>query len=212
MTASALLSLLLVWLAAIVSPGPDVIQVIRLGTRSRAAGMWAAVGVSTGILVWMSASPLGLSAVVSARPGVLAALQLAGGAYLLWMGVAAVRSGAAAPTPTTPAAHPDNDRLNSWQAWRIGAATNLANPKALIFFGAVFAQFIRPDMGAGWTLTILVVLMVTALAWFLLLAQTVRGMARLLVANARIVDTVSGLMLIGLALWMLVDGVRSLAG
>ena len=82
MTPSLFLSLLTVWVAAIVSPGPDVAQVIRLGVRSRAAGVWTGLGIMTGTAVWISASMLGLSALVNTRPELLAVLQLAGGAYL----------------------------------------------------------------------------------------------------------------------------------
>lgn len=38
------------------------------------------------------------------------------------------------------------DDMTGWRAYKLGAVTNLSNPKALVFFGAVFAQFIRPDM------------------------------------------------------------------
>ena len=80
----------------------------------------------------------------------------------------------------------------------------------------MFAQFIRPDMGWGWTLLILVVLDAVALAWFLAwflaLAWAVRGLSRALLRNARIIDAITGLIFLALAVWMLVDGVRTLAG
>lgn len=220
MTASAFASLLVVWVAAVVSPGPDVVQVTRLGVRSKTAGMWAGVGIVTGTIIWMTASLLGLSALINVRPGILAVLQLIGGAYLLWMGAGALRAGLTAPTPGHPtspanptaADKPAEPAVGAARAWRIGTATNLSNPKALLFFGAVFAQFIRPDMGWGWTLLILVVLDAVALAWFLALAWAVRGLSRALLRNARIIDAITGLIFLALAVWMLVDGVRTLAG
>jgi len=41
--------------------------------------------------------------------------------------------------------------LTGWRAYKLGVVTNLSNPKALVFFGALFAQFIRPDMSPTWT-------------------------------------------------------------
>ena len=103
-----------------------------------------------GILGW-------LSAVITARPGVLGALQLIGGLFLVYMGVSSIRSGFAfrsAPTVVVGtedytdqaiAAGSIND-MTGWRAYKLGVVTNLSNPKALVFFGAVFAQFIRPDI------------------------------------------------------------------
>lgn len=92
MTASAFAALLGVWLAAIVSPGPDVVQIIRVGSKDRDAGMACAAGIMAGNTVWILASLLGLSALVQAFPQVLAVLQVVGGGYLLYMGAAAVRA------------------------------------------------------------------------------------------------------------------------
>lgn len=209
MTPSLFLSLLTVWVAAIVSPGPDVAQVIRLGTRSRAAGVWAGVGIMTGTAVWLSASLLGLSALVNSRPGVLAVLQVIGGSYLLWMGAGALRSGFSGRGREQWGQAAAED-FSALRAWRIGTATNLSNPKALLFFGAVFAQFIRPGMGWEWSLIIVAVLMATGVVWFLILASAVHVLSGRLLRNARVIDVLTGLVFMGLALYMLFGGVAEL--
>lgn len=204
-------SLLVVWFAAIASPGPDLVQIIRVGSRSRSAGLWCALGIMVGNTVWISASLLGLSALIGTYPQILLALQLLGGSYLLWMGMGAVRGGWAARRDARTAPRledADAAALSRGQSLWLGVTTNLANPKAVLFFGAVFAQFIRPDMGAAWTASIAVVLIATGLVWFLGFALAVRRLAASLVRNAALIDIITGIIFLGLAMFMLVEGVR----
>lgn len=214
MLISEFIALLAVWIAAVASPGPDLVQIIRLGAKSRAAGVCAALGIMTGNTLWITGSLLGLSALINTYPGILTVLQLLGGAYLLWMGVNATRGGLAArrqpAVPVTPEAGPGPDTGTSTgalQAWRQGLTTNLANPKAVLFFGAVFAQFVRPDMGTGWALAIAVMLILTGVVWFVGFALGVRLLAVKLVRNAAVIDIVSGIIFIALALFMLYSGI-----
>jgi len=222
-----LLALIGVWVAAIASPGPDVVQIARLGVKSRAAGVACAVGIMVGNTFWIAASLLGLSALIQAVPQILAVLQLVGGAYLLWMGIGAIRAGLAArkntagasgagsmdgggaeavPTPdVAPAA-----ALPTSKAFRIGVATNLANPKAVLFFGAVFAQFVTPGMGWEWMLVILLTLVVIGVAWFVGFAVLVDKFAGFLDRHGHVVDVVTGVIFVALAVWMLVEGATSL--
>ncbi len=230
MATGQLLALIGVWIAAIASPGPDVVQIARLGVKSRAAGVACAVGIMVGNTLWIAASLLGLSALIQAVPEILAVLQLVGGAYLLWMGIGAIRAGLAArkntagasgagskgdgagggteaiPTPDVPPAA----ALPTSKAFRIGVATNLANPKAVLFFGAVFAQFVTPGMGWEWMLVILLTLVVIGVAWFVGFAVLVDKFAGFLDRNGHVVDVVTGLIFVALAVWMLVEGATSL--
>lgn len=218
MAVSEFIALLAVWIAAIASPGPDLLQIIRLGAKSRISGVWGALGIMTGNALWICGSLLGLSALINAYPGVLTVLQLLGGAYLLWMGVNATRGGLAtrrqAAVPVTPRADAAADAdagsgaasASAPRAWRLGLTTNLANPKAILFFGAVFTQFVRPEMGAGWAAVIAVVLILTGVAWFVGFALAVRLLAAKLVRNAAAIDIVTGVIFVALALFMLYEG------
>lgn len=218
MTASAFAALLGVWIAAIASPGPDVVQIIRVGSRDRAAGMACAAGIMVGNTAWILASLLGLSALVQAAPRVLAVLQVVGGAYLLHMGAGALRAAQAAwaargsraaetehPAPAAP-------QLTPRRAFGLGVATNLANPKALLFFAAVFAQFVRPDMGWQWMAAIAATLIFTGAAWFVGFAAAVRALARPIQRYGAAIDAVTGAIFSALAVWMLCEGLSALAG
>nr|WP_246875160.1 LysE family translocator [Corynebacterium sp. Marseille-P3884] len=211
-----------VWVAAIASPGPDIVQIARLGVKSRAAGVACAVGIMVGNTFWIAASLLGLSALIQAVPQILAVLQLVGGAYLLWMGIGAVRAGfavrkeaandgTAGDTDAVAAADvPSSAALPTSTAFRIGVATNLANPKAVLFFGAVFAQFVTPGMGWEWMLVILLTLVVIGVAWFVGFAVLVDKFAGFLDRHGHVVDVVTGVIFVALAVWMLVEGATSL--
>lgn len=163
LTAADWLTLAAAWIAAIAMPGPDLFLLLRLGIRDRASALRAALGVMLGNLAWILVSVLGLSALLRAIPGALPALQLAGSAVLIWIGVQSIRAGlgdlrdpAAAQAVRAPSA----------RAFRLGLVTNLSNPKALLFFTALFSQMLPP--GASWwdRGVIVALLVLIGLLWF----------------------------------------------
>lgn len=204
MTVSTYAALVGIWVAAIASPGPDLVQIIRLGAKSRAIGVACAVGIMLGNTVWIAASLLGLSALIKTVPEVLAVLQLIGGIYLLTMGVGAIRAGLSAQKLQVTV-ETDSKELTTAQALRIGVLTNLSNPKAVLFFGAVFAQFITPGMGWEWMLLILITLVVIGFGWFVGFAVLVDKLAGFLARWGHVVDLVTGIVFVALAVWMLVS-------
>ncbi|MCT1564181.1 LysE family translocator [Corynebacterium glucuronolyticum] len=126
-------------------------QIIRIGSASRKLGAVCGLGTTIGNLIWGVASLLGLSALVKTYPVVMDVLALAGSAYLLYMVFTLVRGLVAQRgiNHTTPATRgPDSPST----ALRAGLFTNLSNPKALIFYGALFSQFITPDMSLGFAI------------------------------------------------------------
>lgn len=191
--------------------------------RATRAGLMCALGVCSGTVFWVTASLAGLSAVIAARPSVLGALQLIGGLFLIYMGVSSVRSGFAsrrAPTVVVGteeyteqaiAAGSIND-MTGWRAYKLGVVTNLSNPKALVFFGAVFAQFIRPDMSPTWTVAVAVILLAMSLTWFSTIAFIVRAASRWIAHHSAAIDIVSGLIFAVLGLVMAVEGIIELFG
>lgn len=179
MTVAAYLGLLGVWVTAIASPGPDTVQLIRIGSRSRRAALWVALGISTGNILWPVVTMAGLSALIAAFPWILAVLYLGGGLFLLRMGVLSFRGGwkdyrSRAVVPAVPADQASSESASSAspspmsdaKAWRLGLATNLSNPKALLFFGAVFAQFLPVDITLTERLLVLLLMTIVGVIWF----------------------------------------------
>ncbi|WP_152668945.1 LysE family translocator [Corynebacterium renale] len=103
------------------------------------AGVLCALGIMTGNTGWALASWLGLAALPAQA---IAAVQILGGVFLVWMGVQAVR-----PAPAPAGAGGDGDgsappaQPRERNPFLVGLVTNLANPKALLFFAAIFAQY-----------------------------------------------------------------------
>ena len=83
-----------------------------------------------------------------------------------------------------------------------GLATNLSNPKAILFFGAIFAQFAH----VGWVAA--PVLVLTGIAWFVGFALAVRAMSRAIEHYGKLIDVTTGAIFIALAIWMLWEGLH----
>ncbi|AIT61968.1 LysE family translocator [Corynebacterium doosanense] len=205
MSAAAFASLLAIWIPTIIAPGPDTVQILRLSMKSRRAGVLCALGISTAIAIWIAASLLGLSALVNAYPAVLRVLQIVGGCYLVYMGVQSIRSGLRQRGSVVT--HAPGVDVSAGQAFRIGLWTNLSNPKAVLFFGAIFAQFIRPGMGAGWAFAIFATLVALAIVVFTAMALGVNAASRFLGRAAPYIDIVAGVVFLCVAVWMIYEGV-----
>lgn len=192
-----MIALLATWLAAVASPGPDLFQIIRVGTKDRRAGVLCALGIMVGNTIWITASLLGLSALIETFPQILSVLQLVGGAYLLYMGVGAIKSGLDARKTTV-------QEVKVKDPFRVGLLTNLSNPKAILFFAAIFVQF-----QVGWAAAL--VLVVTGVLWFVGFALAVEKLAGPFQRYGHIVDMVTGAIFAAIAIWMIADGAMGLA-
>ncbi len=154
---------------AAVSPGPAVLLCARLAaTEGMRVGAFYAIGVGIGGCVWALAALLGMSVLFEYVPGVLWAFKIAGGAFLIWLGWKMWRD---APQPladlaTLPAAR------NPMSAVQLGVLTQLANPKAAVFFGAVFVSTVPHHPGIGLILALMLMV-------FLNEAVAIAGFARL---------------------------------
>ncbi|MEU8662340.1 LysE family translocator [Actinoplanes philippinensis] len=125
-------------MVAYIIPGPDFAIILRSATKGARAGFAAAGGAQLGLCVHMGLAALGLAAVLTRNPGVLDAIRLAGGIYLLYLGgrliVATLRRSRAEDTRS--------DQVSARSAFVQGLMTNLTNPKAILFFAAVLPQFV----------------------------------------------------------------------
>lgn len=168
MTPAAFLALATLQLMAAMSPGPAVLMTARTGmTQGLRTGIFLAAGIGAGAVLWAAAALFGLALLFQVAPALLVALKLAGGAYLVWIGWQVWR-GARAPVAVTAA---EALPRGAWAAvWR-GIATQLANPKPVVFFGAVFAGMVPPGTTLPWLLALLAVVFATDFLWNVLVAR-----------------------------------------
>jgi threonine/homoserine/homoserine lactone efflux protein len=124
------------------TPGPDTAYIIgRSVAQGRAAGLMSALGISLGCCMHAVASALGLSAVLAASASAFLVIKLAGGAYLVYLGV---RMLLARPGVVATSAGVDDRRSLKTIFWQ-AALTNVLNPKVILFFLAFIPQFVRAD-------------------------------------------------------------------
>lgn len=124
------------------APGPDNLMVLGLSlARGRRQGAAFGLGCATGCLSHTALAALGVSALIAASPWAFLALKVAGGLYLIWLGVQILRhSGAASTAPK--AAQGDTRAL-----FLRGLLANAVNPKVILFFLAFLPQFVVPARG-----------------------------------------------------------------
>jgi RhtB (resistance to homoserine/threonine) family protein len=127
-----------------ISPGPDLLYILsRTVAQGRRVGLASAAGVCTGAFVHVVAAALGLSAILATSAGAFNLVKYVGAAYLIYLGLKALRS---AGTSFTPHAAPV-PRVSAALAFRQGVLIDVLNPKVAIFFMAFLPQFVRPEAG-----------------------------------------------------------------
>jgi threonine/homoserine/homoserine lactone efflux protein len=131
-------------LFAVTSPGPDFVvvmrQSVRCGTRS---GIWTSLGVGSAILLHVAYCLLGVAFLLSQSPALFNAMKLLAAVYLFYLGVQSIRAslvqrvieGETTLEPT----------LSAVRAFGLGFVTNGLNPKATLFFLALFTVVIDPN-------------------------------------------------------------------
>ncbi len=151
-----------------ITPGADSLYIIsRSVTQGARAGAVAALGIASGCCVHIIAAALGLSALLAASASAFTVIKVIGAAYLIYMGVALLRS-----RPAVDLAHAPLPALSMRKIFAQGLLTNLLNPKIALFFLAFVPQFIDPG-ATDKTLAFLflgAVFNVNGLLWCLLLA------------------------------------------
>jgi threonine/homoserine/homoserine lactone efflux protein len=130
---------------AMIAPGPDMMFVLATGARGGPRiGLLAALGVATSEIVQITAVAAGLSELFVAAPAAFTVLRACGAAYLLYLGVQALRS--ARRSGAVPA-QADRAPVSGRYAYLRGFLTNLVNPKMVTFAVAFLPQFV--DRGLG---------------------------------------------------------------
>ena len=154
------------------APGPDNLMVLSLGmARGRKPGVAFGLGCALGCLNHTLLAALGVSALIAASPPAFTALKVAGGLYLIWLGVQAIRNARAALAAPkhgkTPAETPGKLFVK-------GLVANAINPKVILFFLAFLPQFVVSQRGhVAWQIaqlgalfTVETVVIFGAIGWF----------------------------------------------
>jgi len=131
-----------------IAPGPDVAFILTHTARGgRKAGFAAMLGIWTGAFGHVLFAAIGLSALIVASATAYSAVKYAGAAYLVWLGIQALRSKGAFSVDADPLGR-NAPATPLRRIFMQGALIDLLNPKVAIFFLAFLPQFVEPGAGA----------------------------------------------------------------
>ena len=182
-------------LLIVIAPGLDTAMVLRTAAvDGRRSGLFAAIGIGLGSLVWGVAVSLGLGALLRMLPLAFVALQWAGAAYLVWLGVRMLRATRASVQPL-PGGDATPGTARPIDALLRALGGNLLNPKVGLFYLTLLPQFIPHGADiAPWSLLLTCVHVALAVLWFTVLAASTATLAHILQRQAvkRGIDLVTG--------------------
>ena len=194
----------LIHLVALVSPGPDFVVACRNTLMySRSIGIYTAVGFGLGICVHISYAVFGLSWLIANNELIFTVIQYLGAFYLILIGIQSLWSFQSQIGQETPAA---SSRISPFRAVRIGFITNVLNPKATLFFLSLFSTMLNPTVGELTLIVIAVLLVLTTIIWFSLVAILISHprFTTVLKLYEKTVHQFFGVLLIGIGVIILV--------
>jgi threonine/homoserine/homoserine lactone efflux protein len=197
----------------IVTPGPDTALVIRNALRGGwPAASMTALGVGLGSLVWAAAAVLGLALLLQQSPRAFLLLKIAGAAYLAYLGIRSVIEGLRRRDRDDAQPAPGGRYPVTHGSFQQGLLNNLLNPKAGAFFITVLPQFAGPADPASRLALLMLVYEALVIGWLSAYGYLVSRAGRLLTAPGaqRWLHGITGLILIGLAVRLLLEGPATL--
>ncbi|OXS14641.1 lysine transporter LysE [Zobellella denitrificans] len=181
-----------------ISPGPSLALVIRNTVRGgQGHGVATALGHGLGVGLYALITALGLALLITKTPLLFDLIRYGGAAFLAWLGLKALlaRPGDAGGRQGS---HSVRGRRGAFEGFMVA----FLNPQLAIFFLALFSQFVRAD--TGWQQGGIMMLTAGGIdaLWYVLVALALsRGPVLVwLQAKLRMIDKLSGLVLLGLAL------------
>ncbi|EKK7694918.1 LysE family transporter [Cronobacter sakazakii] len=182
------------------SPGPDFFLVIKNAARyPRSAAMMTAAGVIAGVVTHMTYCVAGIAVVITTTPWLFGALKYVGAAYLVWLGVNALL----ARGTTSLALDGVAQEITSLKkAFIQGYLCNLLNPKATLFFLAMFTQVLNVNSGLMEKLWYAGIIVALTLVWWPLLVLLIQSqpVRRGLTKAQKVIDKLLGGMLLALGI------------
>lgn len=181
-----------------ISPGPSLALIIRNTVQGgRLHGVATGLGHGVGVGVYALITALGLALLITRTPWLFQAIQYGGALFLAWLGLKALLAQASSQLEAETAHAPSGQR-----GALEGLAVSFLNPQLAIFFVALFSQFVHQD--TGWREGILMMLTAGGIdaLWYSLVALLLSHGPVLtqLKLRARLIDKLSGLILLGLAI------------
>ena len=182
-----------------ISPGPSLALIIRNTVQGgQGHGVATALGHGLGVGIYALITALGLSVLITQTPLLFDLIRYGGAAFLAWLGIKALLAKPASGDSADETVHAARGRQGAFEGFMVA----FLNPQLAIFFIALFSQFVHAD--TGWREGSIMMLTAGGIdaLWYVLVALVLsRGpVLAWLKAKSFVIDKISGLVLLGLAL------------
>lgn len=164
-------------LLAVASPGPDFAVVVQHSLRfSRKTAYWTSIGIGLGILIHVGYAALGIGLLLQSNVWIYQTVLGLGATYLIWLGLQALSSRDPSNDSRSnqlvdrASPHHPARQLSSMQALKVGFLTNVLNPKATLFFLALFTAVVSPETPAAVLIIYALWLATATTLWFMLVS------------------------------------------
>ena len=197
---SALISIGLVQMLAVISPGPSFLITARTAVaRSRFDGVKVALGLGAGTVIWAAAALLGLNVVFRAVPILFLGMKIVGALFLMWIAYQIFRHA------SDPIAMDEASDEAVASPFLKGFLTQISNPKVAVFFGSIFIAMLPSAVPLWMTLALIAMVTFNEIWWYSVVALFFgAGPVRRFYIKAKVwIDRVTGLFLGALGLRLL---------
>ncbi len=198
-----LASLMAIFAFAIVSPGADLAMVMRQSLMNgRRAAIITSFGVGTSLMFHVTYTILGLGLIISQSIYLFNIVKWCGVAYLLYIGIKALRAGKTDMTVETAGAEASDKRQSGLKAFGLGFAANALNPKPVFFFLSIFSTVVSAHTPIMIKFGYGLIMASCLIAWFVgvSLFMTTPKMRAAFSRASQWIDRASGLVFIALGL------------
>lgn len=203
---SMLLTICALHFVAQLSPGPDVLLVAKSSaSTTRANTVKIILGISAGVVVWVTLTLLGFTVLLEQWPWIQQVLMLIGGLFLAKMGYAMLRGGIATLKQNTNLDGVIEQPPKNY--FLLGLYTNLANPKIVIYFSSVFSLALSSTAGANLKPQLAVIIPIQTFLVFslLMMIMSIPKIKRIYQKSGSYIDIVSGSFFLLFAIFLWVD-------
>ncbi len=190
---------------AVISPGPDFAVVLKQSLqKGLSSALWTSFGISVGILLHVAYSILGISLLINTTPWMYHGLLYIAAAYFIYIGVSALRSQPSSENSVNQKARNVSSRW--YKDFGLGFLTNGLNPKATLFFLALFSAAIPEQTELATKVFYGVYLAVATALWFFFLSyvSNIRSIRNGYQRYGYFFDRLMGVVLISMAILLLV--------
>lgn len=191
----------LLMLLSAMLPGPDFALVTKNSIlHSRRVGIFTSLGIGTAVLVHITYCVFGLAVIISKSILLFTIIKSIGAIYLIYLGVRAILT---KHSDIRESGRPHQPRqkssLSDLTAYRQGFFCNLLNPKATLFFLALFTYIIKPQTKMGWELVYAIEMLIIITGWFCCLTMILshKRVLGLLTRMEKYLEKIVGVFLIG---------------